>query len=164
MSRSAHGVKAMTLRKGDEIVSMARIREGATLLTVTDKGLGRRTSIDAYRLQSRGGIGLINYKVTEEKGNVCGIKVVDDTDDIILISDTGVIIRVKASDISLLGRGTSGVRIMRTGDDSRGVAFTRAEHDDSEETAAVEQLENQEEEEIIDEPDTETAVDDDAEN
>ncbi|MGN0606532.1 MAG: DNA gyrase subunit A [Oscillospiraceae bacterium] len=160
MSRSAHGVKAMTLRKGDEIVSMARIREGATLLTVTDKGLGRRTSIDAYRLQSRGGIGLINYKVNEEKGNVCGIKVVDDTDDIILISDTGVIIRVKASDISLLGRGTSGVRIMRTGDDSRVVAFTRAEHDDSQETSAVEQLENQEEEEIIDEPDTETAADD----
>ena len=80
MSRSAHGVKAIKLRDGDYVVSMARVREGASLLTVTDKGYGKRTELDAYRIQNRGGFGLLNYKTGEEKGYVCGIKVVDETD------------------------------------------------------------------------------------
>ena len=88
MSRSAHGVKAIKLRDGDYVVSMARVREGASLLTVTDKGYGKRTELDAYRIQNRGGFGLLNYKTGEEKGYVCGIKVVDETDDIIPVSYT----------------------------------------------------------------------------
>lgn len=139
MSRSAHGVKAIKLREGDEVVSMARVREGATVLTVTDKGNGRRCTLDSYRIQNRGGFGMLNYKVSDEKGYVCGIKVVDDTDDIIMISDDGVIIRIRANDIRVMGRYATGVRLMRVSDGVKVVSFTRAEHDDSAETAKVEE-------------------------
>lgn len=139
MSRSAHGVKSIKLREGDEVVSMARVREGATVLTVTDKGNGRRCTLDSYRIQNRGGYGMLNYKVSEEKGYVCGIKVVDETDDIIMISDDGVIIRIRANDIRVMGRYATGVRLMRVADGVKVVSFTRAEHDDSAETAKVEE-------------------------
>ncbi len=139
MSRSAHGVKAIKLREGDEVVSMARVREGATVLTVTDKGNGRRCTLNSYRIQNRGGYGMLNYKVSEEKGYVCGIKVVDETDDIIMISDDGVIIRIRANDIRVMGRYATGVRLMRVADGVKVVSFTRAEHDDSAETAKVEE-------------------------
>lgn len=138
MSRKAHGVKAITLRNGDEVVSMARVRDNATVLTITDKGLGRRSTLDLYRPQSRGGIGLINYKTSDARGYVCGIKVVDETDDIIMISTDGIIIRIKASDVHLMGRTAGGVKVMRlSSDDSRVVTFTRAEHDEEIETDVV---------------------------
>jgi len=138
LSRTAHGVKAITLRDGDEVVSMARVRDNATVLTITDKGLGRRSSLDAYRLQNRGGVGLINYKASDDRGYVCGIKVVDDTDDIIMISTDGIIIRIKASDMRIMGRSAFGVKVMRlVSEDSRVVTFTRAEHDDNIETDTV---------------------------
>lgn len=143
-SRSAHGVRAIKLREGDYVVSMARVREGASLLTITEKGFGKRTDIDSYRVQSRGGLGLTNYKVDDEKGYVCGIKVVDETDDIIIISSDGVIIRIKASDIRIMGRIAKGVRVMRVKDDVKVVTFTRTEHDDSAEIQEVEQLSEQE--------------------
>ena len=145
LSRTAHGVKAIKLREGDRVVSMARIRDGATVLTVTDKGFGRRCEIDSYRLQKRGGYGMINYKVSDEKGYVCGIKVVDEEDDIIMISNEGVIIRIRACDIRIMSRHSKGVRLMRVTDDVRVVSFTRAEHDD---TAEVEEIEQPSEEEI----------------
>ncbi|MDE6775734.1 MAG: DNA gyrase subunit A, partial [Ruminococcus sp.] len=81
-----------------------------------------------------------NYKVDEVRGNVCGIKIVDETDDIILVSSDGVIIRILASDIRIMGRIAKGVRVMRVGEGAKVVAFTRAEHDDSAETEKVEQL------------------------
>lgn len=140
LSRPAHGVKAIKLRDGDCVVSMARAREGATLLTVTEKGYGKRTALENYRIQGRGGYGLTNYKVDNERGYVCGIKIVDDDDDIILISSEGVIIRILASDIRIMGRIAKGVRVMRVADDVKVVAFTRAEHDDSAEIEKVEQL------------------------
>lgn len=140
MSRSAHGVRAIKLRSGDEVVSMAKVREGASLLTVTEKGYGKRTDLENYRIQNRGGYGLTNYKVDAERGNVCGIKIVDEEDDIILISSEGVIIRILASDIRIMGRYAKGVRVMRVGEDAKVVAFTRAEHDDSAEIEKVEQL------------------------
>ena len=143
-SRSAHGVRAIKLREGDYVVSMARVRDGASLLTITEKGFGKRTDIDSYRVQSRGGLGLTNYKVDDEKGYVCGIKVVDETDDIIIISSDGVIIRIKASDIRIMGRIAKGVRVMRVKDDVKVVTFTRTEHDDSAEIQEVEQLSEQE--------------------
>ncbi len=139
MSRSAHGVKAIKLREGDEVVSMARVREGATVLTVTDKGNGRRVPLESYRIQNRGGFGLLNYKVSEEKGYVCGIKVVDDEDDIIMISSDGVIIRIRANDIRVMGRYATGVRLMRVSEDVKVVSFTRAEHDEEAETQKVEE-------------------------
>ncbi len=145
LSRSAHGVKAIKLRNGDEVVSMARVREGATVLTVTDKGLGRRSALDAYRIQNRGGFGMLNYKVSEEKGNVCGIKVVDETDDIIMISNDGVVIRIRACDVRVMGRYATGVKVMRISENARVVTFTRAEH---EEDVEIEQIEQPSEEEI----------------
>lgn len=146
LSRSAHGVKAIKLREGDYVVSMARIREGASVLTVSDKGLGRRAELSSYRIQNRGGFGMLNYKVSDEKGYVCGIKVVDEADDIILISNDGVIIRIRATDVRIMSRYATGVRVMRVnGDDVKVVAFTRAEHDDS---AELEQIEEPSEEEL----------------
>ena len=139
MSRTAHGVKAISLRDGDYVVSMARVREGASVVTISDKGLGRRTALDAYRIQNRGGYGMLNYKSGDEKGYVCGIKVVDDNDDLIIISNDGIIIRIKVSDIRLMGRYAAGVKVMRISDDAKIVAFTRTEHDDEAETASVEE-------------------------
>ena len=145
MSRSAHGVKAIKLRDGDCVVSMARIREGASLLTITDKGYGRRTELESYRIQGRGGYGLKNYSVSEEKGSVCGIKVVDETDDIIIISTDGVVIRIRCSDVRIMGRYAAGVRVMKVSGDDRVVSFTRAEHD---EEAQIEEIEQPSEEEL----------------
>ncbi|MDD7516169.1 DNA gyrase subunit A [Ruminococcus flavefaciens] len=140
LSRSAHGVRAIKLRDGDYVVSMARVREGATLLTVTENGYGKRTEIDSYRIQNRGGYGLTNYKVDDIRGHVCGIKIVDEEDDIILVSSDGIIIRILASDIRVMGRIAKGVRVMRVNEGANVVAFTRAEHDDNAETEKVEQL------------------------
>ena len=106
--RSAHGVKAITLREGDVVVSMARERAGASLLTVTENGYGRRSELEQYRIQNRGGYGLQNYKVDAERGMVCGIKVVDETDDILLISTDGIVIRVYCADIRLMGTDCKG--------------------------------------------------------
>ena len=140
MSRSAHGVKAIRLREGDYVVGMAKVREGASLLTITENGYGKRTEIDSYRIQNRGGYGLTNYKVDDVRGYVCGIKIVDEEDDIILVSSDGIIIRILASDIRIMGRIAKGVRVMRVTDGAKVVAFTRAEHDDNAETEKVEQL------------------------
>ena len=122
------------------------MREGATVLTVSDKGLGRRAELSAYRVQNRGGYGLLNYKVSEEKGYVCGIKVVDETDDIILISLDGVVIRIRTSDVRIMGRYATGVKVMRVDGEDRVVTFTRAEHD---ETAEIESIENPTDEELL---------------
>lgn len=140
MSRSAHGVRAIRLRDGDYVVGVARIREGASLLTVTENGYGKRTEIENYRIQNRGGYGLTNYKVDDIRGHVCGIKIVDEDDDIILVSSDGIIIRILASDVRIMGRVAKGVRVMRVTEGAKVVAFTRAEHDDTAETEKVEQL------------------------
>lgn len=143
MSRNAHGVKAIKLREGDSVVSMARIREGATVLTVSDGGLGRKCSLDSYRIQRRGGYGLKNYTCKDD--SVCGIKVIDEEDDIIMISSDGVIIRLRAADIRLMGRYARGVKLMKLSSDCKVVAFTRAEHDDS---AEIQQVDNSTAEEL----------------
>ncbi|MDE5558365.1 MAG: DNA gyrase subunit A [Ruminococcus sp.] len=140
MSRTAHGVKAIKLHDGDYVVGIARMREGASLLTVTENGYGKRTEIDSFRIQNRGGFGLKNYSADDVKGHVCGIKIVDETDDIILVSSDGIIIRILASDIRIMSRYAKGVRVMRVNDGAKVVAFTRAEHDDNAETEKVEQL------------------------
>lgn len=148
LSRSAQGVKAIKLRDGDEVVAMARIRDGASVLTVSTKGYGKRTALEEYRIQGRGGYGLKNYPVDETRGKVCGIKVVDEDDDIILISTEGIIIRILASDIRVMGRVSKGVRVMKISDTNEVVAFTRAEHDSSEETSEVEQISDEEAEKL----------------
>lgn len=140
MSRSAHGVKAIRLRNGDYVVGIAKVRSGASLLTVTENGYGKKAEIDSYRIQNRGGYGLTNYKVDDIRGHVCGIKIVDEEDDIILVSSDGIIIRILASDIRIMGRIAKGVRVMKVNEGAKVVAFTRADHDDEAETEKVEQL------------------------
>ena len=135
MSRTAHGVKVMKLRGDDSIISMARVREGASVLTVSEKGLGRRVPLNSYRIQNRGGYGMLNYK----HGAVCGIKVVDDEDDIIMISSDGIVIRIRACDISMMGRYSKGVRLMRLTGDNTVVTFTRTEREEDQEYEEIEQ-------------------------
>ena len=164
LSRTARGVRAIRLNEGDEVTGVARLREGATVMTITDRGQGRRTEISEYKLQSRGGKGKINYRVNDVKGHVCGIKVVDEDDDLILISNDGVIIRIRVSDVNIMSRYASGVRIMRlTGEDSRVVAFARAEHDEEEEVAEVEAPDPDEEEIIPAEEDEDEEIQEDEE-
>ena len=133
MGRTARGVKALSLEPGDEVVGMEEIREGATLLTITEKGFGRRSEYEEYRLQSRGGKGIINYKPSEEKGNVAGIRSVDEGDDVIVITDDGVIIRIPVSQISIQSRYAGGVRVMRVSEGGRIVTFARAPKEELEE-------------------------------
>ena len=159
LSRSARGVRAIRLRDGDEIAGMARLREGATVMTVTDRGQGRRSEISDYKLQSRGGKGKINYKVNDIKGYVCGIKVVDENDDLILISNDGVIIRIRVSDVNVMSRYAYGVRVMRLmNEDSRVVTFARAEHDEDEEVAEVEKPTEEEIIEPVEEDDDDEPI------
>ena len=133
--RSAHGVRAIRLHAGDEVhaedevVSMARARADASLLTITEKGYGKLTAQDEYPLRNRGGYGVINYKVDEERGNVCGIKVVDETDDIMLMTDEGMIIRTSVSQLRQMGRVSKGVRLLHVRDGQKVVAFSRIEQE-----------------------------------
>lgn len=152
MSRSAHGVKAIALRQDDEVVSIERERENAALLTITTKGFGRRSDVNEYRFQNRGGYGIKNYHTDDERGYVCGIRMVDPAEDIILISSDGVIIRVRSEDIRIMGRTAKGVRTMKVSSGNTVVAFTCAEHDDSAETAVIDaDAETEEDNSISDE-------------
>ncbi len=130
MGRTARGVRAISLGEGDEVVGMARTREGATVLTVTEKGSGRRTETSEYRLQNRGGKGIMNYRCNDDKGCVAGVKVVDDEDDVIMITDDGVIIRIPVSEVNVQSRYAGGVRVMRVAEGSRIVTLARAPKED----------------------------------
>lgn len=145
MGRIARGVRAIKFRGEDYIVGATKIfDESATILTVTEKGMGRRCAVTSYRLQKRGGMGLKNYPVSDEKGYVVGIRTLGPDDDVILISADGVIIRIRANDLRVMGRPASGVRVMRLADEDRVVTFSRTQHDDSEETEEVEKASDEE--------------------
>ena len=136
MGRTARGVKAITLNEGDCVVGMSILRENGLVLTVSETGYGRLSPISDYRLQSRGGKGLINYHV-EKYGDVAAIKVVDLDDDIILISADGIIIRIQASSIRICARPSKGVRVMKiTGENNKVVTLARTPHEDDEEDEA----------------------------
>lgn len=146
LGRTARGVKAITLEDGDEVVGMAKLREGATLLTITEKGFGRRSEYGEYRMQSRGGKGIINYKVNEDKGYVTGIKSVDGDDDVIMITDDGVIIRIPVEQVNVQSRYAGGVRVMRVAEGCRIVTVARApkeEVSESEDEIEGEETENE---------------------
>ncbi len=138
MGRDAVGVRGIKLREGDYCVGAARARSGGALLSVTENGYGKRTDIEEYLRgsdgtpQKRGGMGLKNYNVTERTGKVATVKVVDDNDDILLISDDGTIIRMAADSVSMLGRATQGVRLMRLAEGSKVISIARTEKDDGE--------------------------------
>lgn len=145
LGRTARGVRAIRFREGDYVIGATKIfDENATILTVTDKGMGRRVAASSYRLQNRGGLGLKNYPVSEEKGYVCGIRTLGPDDDVILISADGVVIRIRANDLRVMGRTASGVHIMRLGANDRVASFSRTPHDETEETAEVEKASDEE--------------------
>jgi DNA gyrase subunit A len=119
MGRTAYGVRGITLRDDDEVVAMEVVRERGTLLTVAQNGYGKRTELEEYRLQSRGGIGIINIQTSDRNGKVVGIAYVHDDDHLMLISQQGMILRMRAGDVRAIGRATQGVRLieMEEGDE-----------------------------------------------
>ncbi len=137
MGRQARGVRAIRLAEGDVVVGMSVLRENGLVLTVSETGYGRLSTPEDYRLQHRGGMGILNYHV-EKYGNVAAIKVVDLDDDIILIADDGVIIRIEAGSIRICARPSKGVRVMKVNEGSKVITMARAPHDDEEEISAVE--------------------------
>ena len=137
MGRQARGVRAIRLAEGDVVVGMSVLRENGLVLTVSETGYGRLSNPEDYRLQHRGGMGILNYHV-EKYGNVAAIKVVDLNDDIILIADDGVIIRIEAGSIRICARPSKGVRVMKVNEGSKVITMARAPHDDEEEISAVE--------------------------
>ncbi len=146
MGRLAAGVRAIKLREDDYIVGAAKVySDDMRILTVTDKGYGRLSALSDYRMQNRGGNGLKNYKIRDDRGYVCGIRSIQADDDVILISTDGVIIRIRANDLRVMRRTGLGVRVMKLSDEDRVVTFTRTEHD---ETADIEEVEQASEEEI----------------
>ncbi|MEZ4271784.1 MAG: DNA gyrase C-terminal beta-propeller domain-containing protein [Myxococcota bacterium] len=138
MGRNARGVRAIKLKKeGDAVVGMVILDEAIpAILTITDRGYGKRTSIDEYRLQSRGGSGIINNKVTERTGEVASIAGISDEDDVMVVTDGGMMIRMLAKQISLLGRATQGVRVITVNDGENVASAARiAEKEDEDEEA-----------------------------
>lgn len=137
MGRDAVGVHGIRLRDGDYVVDAARARENGMLLSVTENGYGKRTPLTEYlrgdTTQHRGGMGMKNYNITEKTGKVAAVRVVDDTDDILIISDDGTIIRVPAESINVFSRATQGVRLMRVAEGSRVISIARTDHAEPEE-------------------------------
>jgi len=119
MGRSARGVRGIKLDKNDKVIGMEIVKKDATLLTVTSLGYGKRTPVEEYRCQSRGGKGIINIKVTKKNGEVVGLKTVGDKDEIMIISEAGMLVRCLVKDIRATGRSAQGVRIIRLEDKDR---------------------------------------------
>ena len=142
VGRTARGVKAITLGEDDCVMGMARLREGGKVLTVSESGYGRLSPISDYRIQYRGGEGLLNYHV-DKYGDVAAIKVVDLDDDVIMISADGVIIRIQADSIRECARPSKGVRVMRIGEDNKVVTLARAPHKEEDDGEVLEGLENE---------------------
>lgn len=148
MGRTARGVKALTLLGDDYVIGMTTVNEDDLILTVSETGYGRLSSVSDYRLQSRGGKGIINYH-TEKYGNVAAISAVDvDNDDIIIISSDGVIIRIEASSIRICSRPSKGVTVMRVNDENKVVTLAVAPHEEEEVDQPVENTEEDLSEEI----------------
>lgn len=135
MGRIAQGVIGIKLGDGDKVIGMESIIDGAnaTLLAITEHGFGKRTDLDEYRVQNRGGRGVITYKVTQKTGKLVGIRVTDDSNDIMMITDTGTIIRISVKDVSVLGRSTQGVTLMRTNDGGKVVSIELVEPEETNE-------------------------------
>jgi len=136
MGRTAYGVRGITLRDGDEVVAMEVVREGGTMLTVTQSGYGKRTELEEYRLQSRGGVGIINIQTSERNGKVVGIAYVRDDDELMLISQQGMILRMVAKDVRAIGRATQGVRMLGVEEGDQVVSVARLAEQEVEENGA----------------------------
>ena len=132
IGRVSQGVKGIDLEDEDYVIGMEVCIEGVDLLVVTDNGFGKRTELDEYRPQTRGGKGVLTYRVTEKTGKITGMKLVCEKDEIMLISSDGTIIRMNVSDISVLGRATQGVTLMRMNEGNSVVTVARIIKEDEE--------------------------------
>ena len=133
MGRDAYGVRGIKLRDGDWVVGAARARAGKTVLSITENGYGKRTPVEEYRITNRGGLGIKNYMVTDKTGPVVGIKVVDGSEDLLLVTQAGILIRTPVENIRVAGRATQGVIVMRfkeEGDKVISLALTEHEEED----------------------------------
>lgn len=133
MGRVAVGVRGIRLRNGDFVVGADSTSAGQALFTVTEKGYGKRTAVEEYSVHGRGGIGIKNYHVTEKTGKIAAVKMVDPEDDILVITDDATIIRMAVDHISMLGRSTQGVRIMRLSEGSKVISIEKTERESAEE-------------------------------
>lgn len=132
MGRTAGGVRGIKLRDGDEVVGMEIVEPEQEILVVTAKGYGKRTSEEEYRLQSRGGVGLKTIQITDKNGPMVAVKTVDGSEDLMLITINGMLIRMDVNDISLIGRSTQGVRLIRLGDDELVATVAKVEKEEEE--------------------------------
>ncbi|MEG0357279.1 MAG: DNA gyrase subunit A [Christensenellaceae bacterium] len=139
MGRVSTGVRAIKLREGDSVVDACIAEDEKQVLVVTENGYGKRTNIEEYRMQTRGGIGLKCMNITEKTGLMCGLKMVDGSEDIMLINDAGVVIRMAVEGISLIGRSTQGVRVMRVDDETKVVCVAKVGETEEEETVETEE-------------------------
>ncbi|MFC9540670.1 DNA gyrase subunit A [Lysinibacillus sp. NPDC056959] len=139
MGRTAGGVRGIKLRDGDEVVGMEIVEPEQEILVVTAKGYGKRTSEEEYRLQSRGGVGLKTIQITDKNGPMVAVKTVDGSEDLMLITINGMLIRMDVNDISLIGRSTQGVRLIRLGDDELVATVAKVEKEEEEEEAIEEE-------------------------
>jgi DNA gyrase subunit A len=151
MGRTTRGVRAIKLKKDDVVVGMSTVRDGSKLLTVTEDGKGRLTDVEDYRLQFRGGLGIRNYNCQQKGTKVAGVKAVDEADDVILISQSGIIIRMHADDIATQSRYGGGVKVMSVGEDDIVVTVARAERSDDAETVKPEAADDEDDEPYDDE-------------
>ncbi len=144
--RTAVGVRGIRLREGDYVVGAARARDGACVLSITEKGYGKRTPVEEYRITNRGGLGVKNYEITEKTGPVVGIKVVDGSEDLLLVTQSGTLIRTDVDSIRIAGRATQGVIVMRLKEEGDSViAMALADKEPAETSAEIaETVENQE--------------------
>jgi len=133
MGRTAYGVRGISLREGDEVVGMDVLSPGGSILSVTEQGYGKRTVLDEYRVQSRGGLGIINIQTSERNGKVIGIAQVGDDDELMLITQQGKILRMASKDIRTIGRSTQGVKLIDIEGDDRAVSIARLAEKDEEE-------------------------------
>ena len=131
IGRTAQGVIGIRLDEDDEVIGMESVIRGgkSALLAITENGFGKRTETDEYRVQIRGGRGVLTYKITPKTGKIVGVKITSGDEDVMLITDTGTIIRLKVKDISILGRSTQGVTLMRTSDGGKVVSIELLEPD-----------------------------------
>lgn len=126
VGRTSMGVKGINLSKDDKVVGMEPIKNDEDyILAITENGFGKRTEVEEYREQARAGKGILTYKTTAKTGHIIGVKIVNDKDDVMLITDTGVVIRINVKDISVLGRNTQGVTLMRTSDGGKVVNIAK---------------------------------------
>jgi len=137
MGRVSHGVRGIKLAEGDYLIGMSAASEGEDLLVVTEKGYGKKTPLSEYKTQTRGGKGVTTYRISSSTGKIAGITVVNETDDVMLITSEGVVIRMKTGEISRIGRLTKGVRLMRLADGVSVVSLARTDEESDEETETV---------------------------